>query len=219
MRLDCVCILIGYPLISLNLTSPEEFWHPAVKNILPDWLNSEIQRPHTSKYLKKQQNVSADQRGCRKRIQPRNSVAFMGTQGNFTFLPYSTTHNFHQLNPGCNGSRQMVREKSGLKANEPQRNIKPCWVYKPELPLLSRQTVYFPLLYGYEGMESIECITVIREHMMELSSPWLICGHTQSRLSIQLLLPLDKATRSKDTYSIPSSNPRELNRNLINTPQ
>lgn len=87
----------------------------------------------------------------------------------------------------------MVREKSGLKADDPQRNIMPCWVPKPEFPLLSRQTVYFPLLYGYEGMENIECITVIREHMMKLSSPWLICGHTQSRLSIQRLLLLDKA--------------------------
>lgn len=95
----------------------------------------------------------------------------MGTQSNSTLLPHSTTNTFHQLNPGCNSSKRMVGEKSGLKADEPQRNIMPLRVSKPEFPLLSRQTVYFPLLYGYEGMENIECITVIREHMMELSSP------------------------------------------------
>lgn len=113
------------------------------------------------------------------------------TEGNFTLLPHSTTNTFHQLNPGYNGSRQTVREKSGLKADEPQRNIMLRWVSKPEFLLLSRQTVYFPLLYSDEGMENIECITVFREHMMELSLPWLICGHTQSRPSTQRLLLLN----------------------------
>lgn len=47
----------------------------------------------------------------------------------------------------------------------------PCLPSKPEFPLSSRQTVYFPLLRGYEGMENIERTTVIKEHVMELSPP------------------------------------------------